>query len=100
MPCCTRQRSALPESQCRAYRFRTHIVYCEVPAAEQRRRNRARPDADVVPAAAMLRMLRRWTVPTPDEAHRVTYVVDAGAGPAWPPRPPPAEVSSAPAAST
>ncbi|HVV87088.1 MAG TPA: AAA family ATPase [Kofleriaceae bacterium] len=80
---------------CRAYRFRTHIVYCEVGAGEQRRRNRDRPAAAVVPAAAIERMLRRWQVPTPDEAHRVTYLVDAPtaspspAWPAWPPWPPP-----------
>jgi len=71
---------------CRDYRFRVHIVYCEVPAAEQRRRNRARPAAQVVPAAALARMQRRWSVPAPDEAHSVTYVVEPGPGPAWPPR--------------
>lgn len=38
-------------------------------------------------AAVIERMLRRWTVPTPDEAHRVTYLVD-GADPAWPSWPP------------
>ena len=75
---------------CRAYRFRTHVVYCEVGPDEQRRRNRARPAAAVVPAVAVERMLRRWNVPTPDEAHRVTYLVDDAAPsarwPAWPPR--------------
>lgn len=71
---------------CRSYRFRTHVVYCEVGAREQARRNRAR--AAAVPAAAIERMLGRWAVPTPDEAHRVTYVVDDEAtpgGPTWPP---------------
>lgn len=71
---------------CRGYRFRVHIVYCEVPAREQQRRNRARPEAQVVPAAAIERMLRRWTVPTPDEAHTVTYVVDDDHHPIWPPQ--------------
>lgn len=84
---------------CRAYRFRTHVVYCEVGPAEQRRRNRARPAATMVPAAVVERMLRRWTVPTPDEAHQVSYLVardddddggeaddaSAAAWPAWPP---------------
>ncbi len=79
---------------CRDYRFRAHIVYCEVPAAEQRRRNRARPVGRAVPERALARMLDRWSVPSPDEAHAVTYVVgdggssDAAAGSAdlsWPP---------------
>lgn len=71
---------------CRGYRYRVHVVYCEVAATEQRRRNRARPAARVVPAAAIARMLRRWSVPTPDEAHTVTYLVDGGGGaPTWPP---------------
>lgn len=73
---------------CRAYRFRTHIVYCEAPYAEQQERNRARADAHAVPAAAIGHMLRRWTVPTPDEAHSVTYVLDPGPAPAWPPATP------------
>lgn len=79
---------------CRSYRFRTHVVYCEVGADEQRRRNRERPAAAVVPAAAVERMLRRWQVPTPDEAHRVSYLVEpadaeaAARWPAWPPGPP------------
>lgn len=80
---------------CTSYRFRVRIVYCEVAAAEQRRRNRARPDAQRVPDRALDAMLERWTVPTPDEAHAVAYVVDVdgedaavGAAPgaaAWPP---------------
>ncbi len=68
-----------------AYPVRVHLVYLEVAAAEQERRNRAR-DA-VVPRAAMARILDRWAPPTPDEAHRVTHVVDeAEPGPvSWPP---------------
>jgi predicted kinase len=75
---------------CRGYRFRTHVVYCEVDPDEQRRRNRERAAAAVVPAAAVERMLRRWQVPTPDEAHRVTYLVDGERGDeplGWPPTP-------------
>lgn len=75
---------------CRAYRARVHVVYCESSAAELARRNAERDDASRVPAAAIARMLDRWSVPTPDEAHRVTYVVDVGGrsaavGPPWPP---------------
>jgi predicted kinase len=71
---------------CRSYRARVHIVYCETSAAEQLRRNRARDDRARVPATALRRMLERWSIPTPDEAHRVSYVVDGIAvDPGWPP---------------
>ena len=72
---------------CTGYRFRVRIVYCETSAAEQRARNRARPDAERVPERALDAMLTRWTVPTPDEAHAVDYVVDGdpGDGGGWPP---------------
>jgi predicted kinase len=67
----------------RGYRARTRVVYCEATAADQHARNRAR--ASPVPAAVIARMLARWTVPDPSEAHAVSYVVPAGAGaPAWP----------------
>ena len=75
---------------CRDYRFRTHVVYCEVDPAELTRRNRARPEAARVPARAIDRMIGRWTVPTLDEAHRVTYQVARDDGSlAWPPPPAP-----------
>ena len=61
---------------CTSYRFRVRIVYCEVAAAEQRRRNRARCDDERVPERAIDAMLARWTVPTRDEAHAVDFVVD------------------------
>ena len=67
----------------RGYRARTRIVYVETTAEEQHARNRARPDP--VPAAAIGRMLDRWTVPDPSEAHEVTHLVPSGAGPPWPP---------------
>lgn len=70
---------------CRAYRFRVRVVYCEVAAAEQRRRNRARTADRVVPEAVIDRMVERWTVPQPDEAHAVTYLVDGAATVGWPP---------------
>jgi predicted kinase len=67
----------------RGYRARTHVVYVETTAEEQHARNRARPEP--VPAAAITRMLERWTVPDPSEAHRVTHLVPPGVGPGWPP---------------
>ncbi len=84
----TTLRASLVEL-CRAYRFRTHIVYCEVGADEQRRRNREREPDAVVPASAVERMVRRWSPPTPDEAHRTTYLVDGLAELQWPAWPPP-----------
>jgi len=66
-----------------AYPVRVHLVYLEVAAGEQERRNRARRDA--VPRAAMTRILDRWSPPTPDEAHRVTHVVDGASPVEWPP---------------
>ncbi|HWO19504.1 MAG TPA: AAA family ATPase [Kofleriaceae bacterium] len=69
----------------RGYRARTHIVYCEAASDDLLTRNRSR--AARVPAAVIDRMLARWTVPDPSEAHEVTYAVAAGSGPsvAWPP---------------
>ncbi len=66
----------------RGYRARTHIVYCEAPEAELVARNRARRDP--VPRAVVAKMIARWTVPDPGEAHEVTYVVPHG-DVAWPP---------------
>ena len=45
-------------------------------AAEQRARNRARRDP--VPAAVIERMLGRWTVPDPTEAHELTFLLPSG----------------------
>ncbi len=70
----------------RGYRARTHIVYCETTELEQHDRNRARPDP--VPKSVLDRMLARWSVPDPTEAHAVSYAVSS-ATPApipWPPR--------------
>lgn len=79
----------------RAYRARVHLVYVEAGAQEQARRNRAR--SEVVPASAMARMLERWSVPSPDEAHEVTYAIDGQArGEGWPPSPARASAGSAP----
>lgn len=59
----------------RDYRARVHLVYCEAPPAVQAERNRNRREP--VPAAAIARMVERWSVPLPDEAHRVSYVQTA-----------------------
>jgi putative nucleotidyltransferase with HDIG domain len=68
----------------RSYRARTHLVYCETTVAQQHERNRARRDP--VPAAVIRRMLERWTVPDPTEAHELTiHVAGAPVLPAWPP---------------
>ena len=68
---------------CRDYKARVHLVYCETTPEQQAARNGARPNP--VPEAAIGRMIERWSVPTIEEAHRVTWVVDgvevdAGAG--------------------
>ncbi len=70
----------------RGYRARTHIVYCEAAPADLQTRNRTREAR--VPTWVIDRMLERWTVPDPGEAHEITYVVppDPG-GVAWPPTP-------------
>ena len=67
----------------RGYRARTRIVYCETPEPELRKRNAAR--AEPVPRAAIDRMIERWTVPDPTEAHTVEYVVEGGGSHPWPP---------------
>jgi predicted kinase len=72
----------------RSSRARTRIVYCETSPADQRQRNRAREA--VVPARILERMLERWTVPDPTEAHAIVFATHAAAtpgGPAWPPTP-------------
>lgn len=68
----------------RGYRARVRIIYCEATADDQEARNRARTSP--VPRAAVDRMLDRWTLPAPDEAHEVVYVTPPAPGPAWPPR--------------
>jgi len=68
----------------RGYRGRVRFVYCEATATDQQQRNRDR--AAVVPAQAVRRMIERWTVPDPSEAHAVTYVVPSTPDDvAWPP---------------
>ena len=83
--CLTRERRGAIVALCREYRARVHIVYRETGADELARRLRERPRR--VPAAVLERMLDRWTVPTLDESHRVTYIVDdQPTDLSWPPR--------------
>jgi predicted kinase len=58
------------------YDARVRIVYVEAPERELRAQNRAR--AAVVPGSVIERLLDRWEVPEPGEAHEVTYVVRDG----------------------
>ncbi len=67
----------------RGYRARVRVVYVESPIEDQEARNRARDNP--VPRAAIDRLLDRWTMPGPDEAHSVDHVVTQGPVP-WPPR--------------
>jgi predicted kinase len=59
-----------------SYQARLRIVYLEVPpealAEQMRRRGR------VVPARVIERLLDRWEVPDPTEAHAVEYQVRTG----------------------
>jgi predicted kinase len=55
------------------YRARVHIIYLEAPQAQLLRQNRERHN--VVPEEALARMLERWEVPDPTEAHRVDWLV-------------------------
>nr|MBA3538182.1 AAA family ATPase [Deltaproteobacteria bacterium] len=78
----------------RDYHARTHIVYCETSAGEQLARNRARPVP--VPALAIARMLERWTVPDPTEAHAITYVTSSSINGSidWPPCAPASDLAT------
>ena len=68
----------------RSYRARVHVVYVEAGPHAQEQRNRDRSSA--VPATAIARMLERWSVPSPDEAHQVSYQIDGESrGDGWPP---------------
>jgi predicted kinase len=57
------------------YGARVRIVYVEVPEPTLRAQNRRRESA--VPEAVIERLLDRWEVPEPGEAHEVAYVVGA-----------------------
>jgi predicted kinase len=55
------------------YDARVRIVYVEAPEGELLARNRAR--AEPVPDAVIDRLLDRWEVPDPGEAHELTCAV-------------------------
>lgn len=55
------------------YKARVRIVYVEVPYAQLRTQNREREYA--IPFSAIERMIDKLEVPSPEEAHEVTYVV-------------------------
>lgn len=59
--------------RCADYGARVRLVYVERPAATTRGANRSRKEP--VPEGAIARMLDRWEVPQPIEAHRVDHVV-------------------------
>lgn len=56
-----------------SYGAHIRIVYVEVPPAVLSRQNRRRPRP--VPEAALRRLLDRWEVPDPSEAHQIEYAV-------------------------
>jgi len=55
------------------YNARVRLVYVEAPAGVLFMQNRSRER--VVPAAVMERLLGKWEVPDPSEAHEVVYCV-------------------------
>jgi predicted kinase len=54
------------------YRYRTKIIYREAPFARLFQQNKNRDAA--VPEAILNKMIDRWEIPTPLEAHEVEYV--------------------------
>ncbi len=56
-----------------SYRARVHLVYLEASRETLRERNQSRREP--VPEKAIEKMYRHWEVPTPDEAHIVSYEV-------------------------
>ena len=60
---------------CADYNARVRLVYVEVPAEVQRRRNRER--AAAVPEAVIDAMLRRWELPDLTEAHELVWAVES-----------------------
>jgi predicted kinase len=55
------------------YNARIRIVYLEVPLPELLRRNKAREESDRLPEAAIYKMMAKWNMPHPSEAHVVEY---------------------------
>jgi predicted kinase len=59
-------------SLCYDYGAKVRIVHVEAPEAELRSRNRGRDRA--VPDAVIDRLLERWEIPEPTEAHEVVWI--------------------------
>ena len=74
----SRDMRARPVNLFADYNARVRIVYVEAGPADLHRRNAAR--SNPVPAAVLERLLDRWEVPTPVEAHRVDVVLDPPRG--------------------
>jgi predicted kinase len=55
------------------YHARIRIVYLEVPLQEVLRRNKTREESDRLPESAIFKMIDKWTMPHPSEAHVVEY---------------------------
>ena len=56
------------------YHARVRIIYVEASALKQHGQNENR--ADIVPGAAIMRMMDRWEVPTMIEADAVEWWID------------------------
>lgn len=55
------------------YQAKIHLIYLEVPYKQWQQQNRQRDYA--VPEKVMERMASKLELPTPDEAHQVSYVI-------------------------
>lgn len=57
------------------YQAKVHLVYLEVPFKQWRQQNQQRQYA--VPDNIMERMAGKLELPTPDEAHQVSYYINS-----------------------
>lgn len=55
------------------YNARTRIVYLEVPLPELLRRNKTREESARIPEYVIFKMMDKWAMPHPAEAHVVEY---------------------------
>ncbi|MTC36765.1 AAA family ATPase [Providencia alcalifaciens] len=58
------------------YQAKVHLIYLEVPYKQWQQQNRQRKYA--VPENVMERMAGKLEIPTPDEAHQVSYYINGG----------------------
>lgn len=56
------------------YQAKIHLIYLEVPCKQWQQQNRQRKH--VVPDNVLERMSRKLEIPTPDEAHQVSYFIN------------------------